>query len=62
MIEGSIGPIEVTPEQAAAITGVAGATRKPKGHVRAGITTNKGRGQNKARRKMANESRRRNRR
>lgn len=35
---------------------------KEKTHQRAGITTNKGHGQSKARRKMANESRRRNRR
>ena len=34
---------------------------KPRTHVRAGVTTNKGRGQSKARRKMAAASRRRNR-
>ena len=35
---------------------------KPKGHQRAGITTNKGHGQSKTRRQMANKSRRINRR
>jgi hypothetical protein len=34
---------------------------KPKWHVRAGFTTNKGRGTSKAKRKMAAASRRRNR-
>lgn len=34
---------------------------RPKTHTRAGFTTHKGRGQSKARRKMTNASRRRNR-